>query len=199
MRTFIFLLFCVSTSFAIAQYSPKAIEKNTQAVKTVMLHIDNPDSLNKAIRLLDEAIAIDPSYKLAYENKAHYLMAQGQKENALKTLLQIEELASQDPYYVLGKGLMLEENAKKERAMEAYKQAVSLFETRLKEKPNEADLMNYVFALFLRDNKYYPYEEIEKKYPDLIKSSARDFTIEIIDSLCKMKREDMIHEMINGR
>lgn len=199
MRTFIFLLFCVSTSFAVAQYSPKAIEKNNQAVKIVMLHISNPDSLSKAIRLLDEAIAIDPSYKLAYENKSKYLMAQGHKEDALKTLLQIEELASQDPYYVLGKGLMLEENAKKERAMEAYKQAVTLFEKRLKEKPNEADLMNYVFALFLRDNKYYPFEEIEKKYPNLIKSSERDFTKEIIDSLSKMKREDMIHKMISGR
>lgn len=199
MRTFIFLLFCVSTSFAVAQYSPNAIEKNNQAVKIVMLHISNPDSLSKAIRLLDEAIAIDPSYKLTYENKSKYLMAQGHKEDALKTLLQIEELASQDPYYVLGKGLMLEENAKKERAMEAYKQAVTLFEKRLKEKPNEADLMNYVFALFLRDNKYYPFEEIEKKYPNLIKSSERDFTKEIIDSLSKMKREDMIHKMISGR
>lgn len=83
--------------------------------------------------------------------------------------------------------------------MEAYKQAVTLFEKRLKEKPNEADLMNYVFALFLRDNKYYPFEEIEKKYPNLIKSSERDFTKEIIDSLSKMKREDMIHKMISGR
>ncbi len=31
--------------------------------------------------------------------------------------------------------------------MDAYKQAAS-FEKRLKEKPTEADLMNYVFVLF---------------------------------------------------
>lgn len=46
--------------------------------------------------------------------------------------------------------MMLEENAKKSLAMDTYKQAASLFEKRLKEKPTEADLMNYVFVLFLR-------------------------------------------------
>ena len=80
-------------------------------------------------------------------------MALGQKEKALQTMLQMEKFSPDDPYYILGKGMMLEENAKKSLAMDAYKQAASLFEKRLKEKPTEADLMNYVFVLFLRDNK----------------------------------------------
>jgi len=33
------------------------------------------NSLNKAIHLSDEAIALEPSYKLAYANKIKYLMA----------------------------------------------------------------------------------------------------------------------------
>lgn len=200
MRTIMILLLCMSTSFAIAQISPKAVEKNNQAVKAVVNHSDNPDSLNKAISLLDEAIAIEPSYKLAYGNKAKYLMGLGQKEKALRTMLEIEELASQDPYYLLEKGMLLEENAKQDLALKAYKQATSLFEQRLKDKPTEADLMNYTMALFLRDNKTYSLEEIEKKYPKVFSASVRQY-MEMINDIYnnKKKREDAIHEMLGGR
>lgn len=200
MRTIMILLLCMSTSFAIAQISSKAVEKNNQAVKAVINHSDNPDSLNKAISLLDEAIAIEPSYKLAYGNKAKYLMALGQKEKALRTFLEIEELASQDPYYLLEKGMLLEENAKQDLALKAYKQATSLFEQRLKDKPTEADLMNYTMALFLRDNKTYSLEEIEKKYPKVFSASVRQY-MEMMNDIYnkKKKREDAIHEMLGGR
>lgn len=192
------LLLCMSTSFAIAQISPKAVEKNNQAVKAVINHSDDPDSLNKAISLLDEAIAIEPSYKLAYGNKAKYLMGLGQKEKALRTMLEIEELASQDPYYLLEKGMLLEENAKQDLALKAYKQATSLFEQRLKDKPTEADLMNYTMALFLRDNKTYSLEEVEKKYPKVFSASVRQFT-EMMNRFYNKKREDAIHEILGGR
>lgn len=83
MRTLIILLLCTNTSFAIAQISPKAVEKNNQSVKTAGFFNDS-DSLNKAIHLSDEAIALEPSYKLAYANKIKYLMALGQKEKHCK-------------------------------------------------------------------------------------------------------------------
>ena len=92
MRTLIILLLCTNTSFAIAQISPKAVEKNNQSVKTAGFFNDS-DSLNKAIHLSDEAIALEPSYKLAYANKIKYLMALGQKEKALQTKLQMEKFS----------------------------------------------------------------------------------------------------------
>lgn len=58
MRTLIILLLCTNTSFAIAQISPKAVEKNNQSVKTAGFFNDS-DSLNKAIHLSDEAIALE--------------------------------------------------------------------------------------------------------------------------------------------
>lgn len=198
MRTLIILLLCTNTSFAIAQISPKAVEKNNQSVKTAGFFNDS-DSLNKAIHLSDEAIALEPSYKLAYANKVKYLMALGQKEKALQTMLQIEKFSPDDPYSISGKGMMLEENAKKSLAMDAYKQAASLFEKRLKEKPTEADLMNYVIVLFLRDNKNYSLDEIEKEYPKIFTPSVRQFTEELMDKFSNMKREDAIHEMLGGK
>ena len=186
MRTLIILLLCTNTSFAIAQISPKAVEKNNQSVKTAGFFNDS-DSLNKAIHLSDEAIALEPSYKLL-----------GQKEKALQTMLQMEKFSPDDPYYILGKGMMLEENAKKSLAMDAYKQAASLFKKRLKEKPTEADLMNYVFVLFLRDNKNYSLDEIEKEYPQIFSPAIRQHTKKLIDELSN-KREDVIHEMLGGK
>ena len=159
---------------------------------------NDSDSLNKAIHLSDEAIALEPSYKLAYANKIKYLMALGQKEKALQTMLQMEKFSPDDPYYILGKGMMLEENAKKSLAMDAYKQAASLFEKRLKEKPTEADLMNYVFVLFLRDNKNYSLDEIEKEYLQIFSPAIRQHTKKLIDELSN-KREDVIHEMLGGK
>ena len=185
MRTLIILLLCTNTSFAIAQISPKAVEKNNQSVKTAGFFNDS-DSLNKAIHLSDEAIALEPSYKLAYANKIKYLMALGQKEKALQTMLQMEKFSPD------------EENAKKSLAMDAYKQAASLFKKRLKEKPTEADLMNYVFVLFLRDNKNYSLDEIEKEYPQIFSPAIRQHTKKLIDELSN-KREDVIHEMLGGK
>ena len=46
MRTLIILLLCTNTSFAIAQISPKAVEKNNQSVKTAGFFNDS-DSLNR--------------------------------------------------------------------------------------------------------------------------------------------------------
>ena len=191
MRTLIILLLCTNTSFAIAQISPKAVEKNNQSVKTAGFFNDS-DSLNKAIHLSDEAIALEPSYKLAYANKIKYLMALGQKEKALQTMLQMEKFSPDDPYYILGKGMMLEENAKKSLAMDTYKQAASLFEKRLKEKPT------YVFVLFLRDNKNYSLDEIEKEYLQIFSPAIRQHTKKLIDELSN-KREDVIHEMLGGK
>ena len=82
--------------------------------------------------------------------------------------------------------------------MDAYKQAASLFEKRLKEKPTETDLMNYVFVLFLRDNKNYSLDEIEKEYPQIFSPAIRQHTKKLIDELSN-KREDVIHEMLGGK
>lgn len=49
--------------------------------------------------------------------------------------------------------------------MDAYKQAASLFKKRLKEKPTEADLMNYVFVLFLRITKIILWMKSKRSIP----------------------------------
>lgn len=179
-------------------YAPEAVAKNNEAVKLRNKLTEKKD-IEKAVRLLDEAIAIDPSYKLAYTNKARFLMYLGEKEKALNTILQMEEMDAENPYYLVYKGMLLEENAKKKLATAAYTQAVSLYEKRLKEKPAEADLINYVLALYLRDNKKYTWEEMEKKYPVAVDPSARQFTIKMMNGFYDQDRKELVHEMIGGK
>ena len=125
-------------------------------------------------------------------------MRLGEKEKALATIMQIEKLSVKDPYYLMGKGMLLEVNDNKLLASENYKQTVSLFEKRLNEKPVEPDLMNYLLALYLRDDKMYSLEEVEQKYPNVFKPETRQYITGMVGNLGKKSREKLIYEMVSG-
>ena len=63
-----------------------AIVLNNQAVNAYTYRSNSPDSVKKALTLLDNAIAKDSDYQLAYANKATYLNDQGNVTQALETL-----------------------------------------------------------------------------------------------------------------
>lgn len=192
---------CLITSCANVKKPSLAVQKNNQAVELAMRYSSDSDSLNKVISLLDEAIAIDPSYELAYDNIVQYLIAQGDMEKALETILQLEKLGTheKDPVLFLGKGMLLEANDKSELASKAYKQAASLFEARIKEKPVEIDLMNYFVVLYLRDNKKYSLDEFEKKYPNIFQDVTKEFRIGIVNTINNNSRKDIIYELLGCR
>ena len=198
MKTIICLLLCLITGCTNVQKPSLAVQKNNQAIAIATRNFTNTDSLNQVISLLDEAIAIDPSYKLAYANKTVYLMRLGEKEKALATIMRMEKLCVKDPYYLMGKGMLLEVNDNKLLESENYKQTLSLFEKRLNEKPVEPDLMNYLLALYLRDDKMYSLEEVEQKYPNVFKPETRQHITGMMGNLGKKSREKLIYEMVSG-
>ncbi len=63
---------------------PSAIELNNQAM-TLVPFIDNPDSSQKAINLLDKATTIDTNYFLGYANKLMFYYQLHQFDKALLT------------------------------------------------------------------------------------------------------------------
>lgn len=192
---------CLITSCTNVKKPSLAVQKNNQAVELAMRYSSDSDSLNKVISLLDEAIAIDPSYELAYDNIIQYLVAQGDMEKALDTILQLEKLGTheKDPVLFLGKGMLLEANDKSELASKAYKQAASLFEARIKEKPVEIDLMNYFVALYLRDNQKYSLDEFEQKYPNVFQDATKEFRIGVVNTINNNSRKDIIYELLGCR
>ncbi|MBS0646473.1 MAG: tetratricopeptide repeat protein [Verrucomicrobia bacterium] len=66
------------------EVDPSAIRLNNQAM-TLIPFIDNPDSSQKAIKLLDQATTIDTNYFLGYANKLMFYYQLHQFDKALLT------------------------------------------------------------------------------------------------------------------
>ena len=192
-------LLCLSAGFALAQEcpNPQAVEKNNEAVGYIQrFQTDNPDSVQRAIDLLDEAIAIDPSYRLAYSNKIQFQMYLKDKEGALETFSQLERLGALDPVRLLYKGMLRELNGRKKEAMDVYAQVVSLFRKQLGEKPDVTVLMNYALAVYLKDGKKYAYDDLNKKMPEEMASGKNDVMRGFLDKVYGWKRDEVVEKLM---
>ena len=128
-----------------------AIVLNNQAVNAYTYRSNSPDSVKKALTLLDNAIAKDPDYQLAYGNKANYLNDQGNVTQALETLNAYLKRNPTEPYTLMGAGLFYEKLGNKKEAMDYYKRAEENFK-RLYEKDNDsAHEINRFFAIRLME------------------------------------------------
>ena len=124
---------------------------NNQAVNVYTHWSNSPDSVKKAITLLDSAIEKDPDYQLAYANKAEYLKSQGNIAQALETLNAYLKRNPTEPYTLMGAGLFYEKLGNKKEAMDYYKRAEENFK-RLYEKDNDsAHEINRYFAIRLME------------------------------------------------
>ena len=124
---------------------------NNQAVDAYTYHSNSPDSVKKAMTLLDRAIEMDPDYQLAYANKAEYLKNQGELTQALETLNAYLKRNPTEPYTLMGAGLLYETLGNKKEAMNYYKRAEENFK-RLYEKDNDsAHEINRYFAIRLME------------------------------------------------
>ena len=116
---------------------PAVIELHNQAVNAYTNHSNSPDSVKKAMTLLDCAIEKDPDYQLAYAHKAEYLKNQGDLTQALETLNAYLKRNPTEPYTLLGAGMFYEKLGNKKEAMDYYKRAAANFK-RLYEKDHDS-------------------------------------------------------------
>ena len=116
---------------------PTVIVLNNQAVNVYTHWSNSPDSVKKAITLLDCAIEKDPDYQLAYAHKAEYLKNQGDLTQALETLNAYLKRNPTEPYTLLGAGMFYEKLGNKKEAMDYYKRAEANFK-RLYEKDHDS-------------------------------------------------------------
>ena len=124
---------------------------NNQAVNVYTHWSNSPDSVKKAMTMLDCAIEKDPDYQLAYAHKAEYLKNQGDLTQALETLNAYLKRNPTEPYTLLGAGIFYEKLGNKKEAMDYYKRAEENFK-RLYEKDNDsAHEINRYFAIRLME------------------------------------------------
>ena len=124
---------------------------NNQAVNAYTNRSNSPDSVKKALTLLDNAIAKDPDYQLAYANKAKYLNDQGNVTQALETLNAYLKRNPTEPYTLLGAGMFYEKMGNKKEAMDYYKRAEENFNRRYEEDHDPTHEINRYLAIKLME------------------------------------------------
>lgn len=128
-----------------------AIVLNNQAVNAYTYRSNSPDSVKKALTLLDNAIAKDSDYQLAYANKATYLNDQGNVTQALETLNAYLKRNPTEPYTILGAGMFYEKMGNKKEAMDYYKRAEENFKRLYEEEHESPHEINRYFAIILME------------------------------------------------
>ena len=165
----------------------KRLSASNQLSETAMTYIkyymDSPDSLRKAIRLLDASLRAK-NYFFGRDIKAMCLAHLGKREAALEIMEQIEAtiiierkkatypwLPHELPQ-LLSKGIALELNGRKKEAQEAYRKAYDNLKRELNRDIELATSGKLYWsalcaeckaALFLMDNQIYPTKETLKK------------------------------------
>ena len=124
---------------------------NNQAVNVYTHWSNSPDSVKKAITLLDSAIEKDPDYQLAYANKAEYLKSQGNIAQALETLKAYLKRNPTEPYTLLGAGMFYEKMGNKKEAVDYYKRAEENFNRRYEEDHDAVHEINRYLAIKLME------------------------------------------------
>ena len=130
---------------------PAVIELHNQAVNAYTNHSNSPNSVKKAMTLLDCAIDKDPDYQLAYAHKAKYLKNQGDITQALETLNTYLKRNPTEPYTLLGAGIFYEKLGNKKEAMDYYKRAEENFKRLYEEEHESPDEINRYFAIRLME------------------------------------------------
>ena len=155
----------------------EAVKKNNEAIAIMRWHVTDTDSLKKAIRLFDEAIRIDPTYKLAYTNKAQYLLYLHEKAKALEVILQIEHLEKDNPEYYVYRGMLLEVNGREEEAQQSYAKAIPLQERRFWKQKDLRSFTNYAFTLYIKDGKERTLEEVAGDLAGEVLAEDKDHSV----------------------
>ena len=124
---------------------------NNQAVNVYTHWSNSPDSVKKAITLLDSAIEKDPDYQLAYANKAEYLKSQGNIAQALETIKAYLKRNPTEPYTLLGAGMFYEMMGNKKEAMDYYKRAEENFNRCYEEDHDPTHEINRYLAIKLME------------------------------------------------
>lgn len=125
-----------------------ALELNNKAIALGSKYGSNQDSLKKAITLLDSAIEIDPTYKLAYINKGVMLCTLGSYQEMLKVLDKAIQLDKVNPQLVIIEGHILEKTGRNYEAMLKYRKADSIYNVLIKSKTNS--IQNKVDKAYLQ-------------------------------------------------
>jgi tetratricopeptide (TPR) repeat protein len=160
------------------------------------------DSVVFALNLLDESIAMDTTYLLAYEHKKRILNAQGRYSEALDVIELMLRRASdkQMPDIFLLRGIQHDKLGQPELAELDYQKSVVLFDKKIQQNPNDVVVLSgKAIALFFskdgREAGISIFEDIlsNKTWTDIEHAQYEM----VLDGLKTDSREKIISEQFN--
>lgn len=137
------------------QYSEQVIDLNNEAVA---LQLEDHE---KALVLYDKAIEIDPTYHLAYANKAQTLLIQKRYEEAAVCFETLVALRPRAAEYYVGQAFCLQRLGQPKEARSCLMYALSAYNYRLDADPVHARL-NRALVLFLMGKKRVAKKELKE-------------------------------------
>ena len=137
------------------QYSKQVIDLNNEAVALQL------EDYEKALALFDKAIEIDPTYHLAYANKATLLLTHKRYKEAAVCFETLVALRPRAAEYYVGQAFCLQRLGQPKEARNSLMYALSAYNHRLDADPVHARL-NRALILFLMDKKRVAKKELKE-------------------------------------
>lgn len=128
--------------------NPKAIEYQMKAVELWQQRPSNDSTIREAIRLLDTALMIDPTYQLGLDTRAKVYFDLGEPESGLADLAKLCSIAPRNPYVYYGYGHYLDLLGRKEQAQRARKKGIELLRKEYEAFPDSFQVV-YSYATML--------------------------------------------------
>ncbi|GAB1463600.1 tetratricopeptide repeat protein [Pedobacter sp.] len=148
----------------------KAKEFNNRAIKLTLEQGRFEDKLERANRLLDSAILIDPNYVVARQNKLNNLITLKKYDLAISSADEILKRKSSIEI-ATAKAALLHKKGKNKEVKQVFDKEISMAIDKYKKKPSSTLLCNIALAYFLNGEK--------EKALNLLDTEKQKFTNDI--------------------
>jgi len=172
-------------------FSEESIALNNRAMAIELLTKKPEESL----RLLDEALKLEPDYYIAYQNKAQLLMEQKQYAEASIYYKKLHILRPRTAEYYVGHAYCLHRTGKKDKAHSHLLKAMSAYKYRLPTSPFHARL-NRAFVIFLLDREYVALKKLNILQEQFSDEMSQKMISGLRQSIAKTKGGD--HWLVLG-
>lgn len=158
IATFCFLFFTVN--FCKGQLLLKeSVIKNNEAM-LLWTKFPTKENIKKAAQLLEESIALDSTYKLAYVNRAQCLMMLGKLSEANKLINTALKYIPQNADLYFLKGIISIKLGKKALSQEMFDRSISLMEKEWKRNYKTYLIFNKALVQAYKGDKYKAFIEL---------------------------------------
>lgn len=195
---FLFFFYCSCSTSNSNSQREKAIAKQTEAVNVffdVTYKNRDADSLQLAMTLIDESIAIDTTWLVSYQTKVKFLNINGKYEEALNVLELAfnRQLEKEYPDLFILRGIQYDKLNQSELALADYKAAFDAFDTKIKENPNDIHALSaQALLVILSEDTAQGFNAYEKILAKSIEDTDRAAIEMFIKNMRNMSRDEII-------